>query len=121
MKAAILSIVMMGAIAALHISGNLMPYIMADSTFITAGLIGFAFICTILSTCRRKLMIWVIDNQVMPMLGLLGTVLGFMIALNGIVGAMEATKLAGVETALITTAAGMIAHLWLLVVREATR
>jgi len=103
-----------GALAALHISGVLLPFIESDATRIVPALITIAALCTIWARPRD----WVVDQQICPTLGLLGTVLGFMVALAGIEGDITADKLGGVTTALTTTAAGIIAHIWLLVVRE---
>lgn len=121
MRAAVLATVLAGALAALQIGGVLGPFIEDDATGIVLGLIALAAFCTALSGYWRKALVWVVENQVCPTLGLLGTVIGFMMTLEGITGDVTAAKMAGVSTALVTTATGMIAHLWLLVVREATR
>ncbi len=55
------------------------------------------------------------------MLGLLGTVAGFMIAITGAVEGDTALKFAGVSTALSTTAVGIVAHLYLLVMQRFMR
>lgn len=120
-RIAMLGIFYVGCLVAAYLLGFLDYLVGADQSGIVAVLTGLAFICTLLASTRRKLLVWVIDNQLAPMLGLLGTVLGFMVALEGITGDVTAAKLAGVHTALVTTAAGMIAHIWLLIVREATR
>lgn len=121
MRAAILLIVAAGALAALHLGGRLFPFIEADQTGIVLGLMALIGVCTALSRIWRKLIIWVIDHQICPTFGLLGTVIGFMATLEGVVGDITAAKLSGVETALVTTVTGLLAHIWLLIVREATR
>ena len=110
-----------GALGASYSVGALGDVIERDQTGIVYGLIAAALICTALAQTRRRVLIWVLDHQIAPIVGLLGTVLGFMAALAGITGDVTAAKLSGVETALVTTAVGMVCHIWLLVVREATR
>lgn len=109
------------ALVGLHIDGVLVPYIAADRTGIILAVAAVAVLATALARWRRKFMVWVIDQQVCPTLGLLGTVLGFTLALSGVAGDVSADKLAGVHMALNTTGAGLLAHLWLLCVRELTR
>lgn len=120
-RSAILLVVFVGALAALGIGGILGPALRADATYIVYTLLVMSAACTALAGARRAILIWTIEAQICPTLGLLGTVIGFMAALSGIVDDVSAAKMAGVETALVTTAAGMIVHLWLLVVREVTR
>lgn len=64
---------------------------------------------------------WTCEWAIPAMLGFLGTALGLMQALAGLVGDIDAQKLAGVETALVTTIVGIIATLFLLLSERISR
>lgn len=64
---------------------------------------------------------WLCDAGVPVLLGLLGTVAGFIMAIQGIQGDAEAAKISGVGTALSTTAVGLVAHLYLILMERVTR
>jgi hypothetical protein len=64
---------------------------------------------------------WICDHGLTLLFGLLGTVVGFMAALHGIVSGDEVAKLAGVATALSTTAVGMVSHLYLILLERVSR
>ena len=84
----------------------------ADRTFMTAG-IGLVFLVGLVMVTRAD-WAWV-DwlAGVLPALGLLGTFIGFAMAVRGLSG--PATDLAqlGLHTALNTTIAGIIGSVWL--------
>lgn len=64
---------------------------------------------------------WLCEHGVTLMLGLLGTVVGFMSAIAGAVSGDDAAKMDGVTTALTTTIAGMVSHLFLIVLEKVSR
>ncbi len=64
---------------------------------------------------------WVLEHGLTLMVGLLGTVVGFTIAINGAVTNDVAIKLSGVDTALTTTAVGIVTHIYLLVLQRVMR
>ena len=121
MKGLLLCLTGLTGLVALQLGGLLYPFIAADKTFIVPGLLVLTLVITSLATPYRRVLSWTLEHQIAPSLGLLGTVLGFAVALGGISGDITADKLAGVNTALNTTITGLMCHLWLLVTREATR
>lgn len=121
MKELILLITAAGLLALAHLAGVLEAVFTVDATGITYTIAALGAGGTLLARLCRGFLRWVCDQGVTVTLGLLGTVIGFMAALSGIVSADDTAKFAGVETALATTVVGVIAHLWLLVVREVTR
>lgn len=111
-----------GLLAASYVSGDLQAVIDGDTTGVVVWAIGaLGLFGTIAARKRRAWLRWICAEGVCTILGLFGTVVGFMIALAGITGDIQADKLGGIETALVTTAAGIIVHIWLLLVREFTR
>lgn len=121
MREAILVLTAIGLVALAGFFGLVELTLAADSTGIAWVILILGALCTLLARRWRALLTWTCDQGVAVTLGLLGTVIGFMNALSGIAAGDDATKLEGVETALVTTIVGVIAHLWLIVVREVTR
>ena len=118
----VLNIVGAALFAASVIHGiGLIPF-RADGTYMTWGIAGFFLIGLILAAFRNWGGVeWVADKLVF--LGLVGTVVGFIIALSGVdpatagetsaITPMVAKLIAGMGTALHTTLVGAIGYLWL--------
>lgn len=90
-----------------------------------SGLVWVVTAAAVLGTAAaylgRSWLEWMCDQGVCPMLGLLGTVVGFTMALDGVVNASDVSKLSGIHTALSTTAVGMVAHLYLILLERVGR
>lgn len=121
MREIILMVIAAGLLAVAVVSGNLQHVIDGDRTGIVWAVGALGFVGTACARWRRAWLTWMCDQGVAPLLGLLGTVIGFMMALGGLSSDAYAANMAGVETALTTTVAGVVVHLWLLLVREFTR
>jgi hypothetical protein len=88
--------------------------ITSDSTGIV-WVVAVAFVLGFVSLLRGPAVAdWMCDHGVTLMLGLLGTLVGFMAALTGAVDGDTAQKFSGVNSALVTTVAGLVAHMYLL-------
>lgn len=92
--------------------GAVIDLFATDLTGMTGG-IGAAFLCGIVAAFlgRWGAVEWIAEH--LPTLGLLGTVLGFAIALGGLTGDDLSIRNLGIHTALNTTIAGVIGSLWL--------
>lgn len=121
MRESVLLLTAFGLLAFGYVGGVVQPIYAGDSTGIVWGISGLALMGTVLARWRRGVLRFLCSEGVTMTLGLLGTVLGFIAALSGVVSGDEILKLDGVRTALFTTAAGIVGHLWLMLVREATR
>ena len=95
----------------------------ADATHISAGIAAITVAASISAgfARTREWLPWVVDNGVTLLLGLLGTVLGFMAAVQGMASADVAAKMGGVSTSNATTVAGLVCHLYLLVLARVVR
>ena len=84
----------------------------ADRTYMTAG-IALTFLVGLVMVWRSRWS-WV-DwlAGVLPALGLLGTFIGFAMAVNSLTGPATDMAALGLNTALNTTIAGIIASVWL--------
>ena len=100
---------------------GLVPF-QADSTYMTWGIAGvFLFGLVYAAFGKWGTVEWIADKLVF--LGLLGTVLGFIIALSGVdpatvgeasaIAPMVARLIDGMGTALHTTLVGAIGYVWL--------
>lgn len=121
MREAILLLTAGACLALAYVAGDLAALIAGDSTGLVWGVAGLGIVGTVMARRRRAWLVWLCEWQVTTLLGLLGTVLGIWQAMQGLDGTPGPEELAGAFTALTTTAAGLIVHLWLMVVREATR
>lgn len=103
-----------------------------DQTYMTSAMVVLAFI-TAASTMGRKWTHWhEFVTDLMPRLGLIGTVIGFMISLDASavadnletvddVKTMVIIVLSGMSVALTTTLAGLILQVWLDMQKRAIR
>ena len=89
------------------------PLFDQDTTHITYVIAGLT--AALGTTYRTKWTPWTVKHGVLLMFGLLGTVVGFMMALSGVTAGVDLTKMTGVTTALTTTIVGIVCHLYLLV------
>lgn len=92
--------------------GWLAYLIAGDRTYMTAAIGALMVIGLGLSLMRRWTWADFIKDH-LPTLGLLGTFIGFGMALSGVEGAEYVLRDMGVATALNTTVAGLIGYLWL--------
>lgn len=94
----------------------------SDRTGIVEGISALAIIGCFGSLYSRKLAAWI--ASFLPLLGLLGTVIGFMLAFGGDINPetmtdpegfkqLVAQMLSGLGTALSTTLVGIVAYIWL--------
>lgn len=103
-----------------------------DQTYITLGMIVVAVACSI-STLGKHWTDWhEFITDLMPRVGLIGTVIGFMISLDSSsvaenletiddVKSMIVVVLAGMSVALTTTLAGLVLQVWLDLQKRAIR
>ncbi len=90
----------------------LVPFFTADQIGLTALVAGVGAIGVVGVAIRRwSLVAYLKDN--LPTLGLLGTVVGFSMAVAGLSGDDFELKFLGLDTALNTTIAGLVGSLWL--------
>lgn len=83
-----------------------------DRTYMTSVIAAVLLIGVLLAGFERWQWVeWIV--MALPIMGLLGTVIGIKIAVSGISGEEIALRDLGVATALNTTIAGMIGALWL--------
>jgi len=61
---------------------------------------------------------WLCEQGITLLIGLLGTIIGFWMALSGVVTGAEDLKLDGLGTALSTTVCGLVTHFYLLVMER---
>lgn len=107
-------ICVLGIFSAGLFSGVIQPVFENDKTYITYFIVFSTIIISFIPSIRD----WVCDNALTLFLGLLGTVLGFSMAIYGISNENSLAKLEGVNTALNTTIVGLISHIYLLVLRK---
>lgn len=103
-----------------YAEGWLTYLIAGDRTYMTAA-IGALLICGLVASILRQ---WTWADFIrdhLPTLGLLGTFIGFGMALGGVEGAEYELRDLGVATALNTTVCGLIGYLWLGVTRMVCR
>lgn len=93
----------------------------ADSTGIVWLVTAVTLLGTLAAFSGPSWLTWICDHGLTLLFGLLGTVVGFLAALQGIVSGDEVAKLAGVSTALSTTAVGMVCHLYLILLERVSR
>lgn len=121
MRLAVLNIAVAGALVLAYLEGWLHIF-EADETFLSAAIFGVTVFCIgALHLGYRKFAEGFIDQAVE--LGLIGTVIGFVIAMSGIdaaaagdvnrISGMVATLLNGMGIALCTTLAGALCRTWL--------
>ena len=91
--------------------GLLVPFFVADRT----GLVVLIAVVALIGVANVGLRRWddvAFISKHLPSLGLLGTVVGFSVAIAGLTADFD-IKLLGLHTALNTTLAGLVGHLWL--------
>jgi peptidoglycan/LPS O-acetylase OafA/YrhL len=99
-------------LAAACVAGWVWPLIASDRTYMTAGICLLMLVGLALVPIRRWTWVgWIAD--LLPTLGLLGTVIGLAIAISGSEGNEYSLRSLGVATALNTTIAGIIGRVWL--------
>lgn len=64
---------------------------------------------------------WLCEQGIVLMIGLLGTIIGFWLALSGVLSGTEELKLQGLGTALSTTIVGLVGHFYLLITEKIGR
>ncbi len=113
----ILAITALSLLAAGAVAGVVQPLFVADATYLTYASVLVAVFCTFNASWLE----WVCKHGLTIMLGLLGTVVGFWHALEGMALGDDIIKVAGVSTALTTTVVGMICHLYLVLIQRVSR
>lgn len=94
------------------IAGWVWPLVETDRTYMTGAIAALFAIGLALVILRQWHWVeWI--RQVLPGLGLLGTFIGFSIAVGGVEGGDYDLRNLGVATALNTTIVGLIGNLWL--------
>ena len=83
----------------------------ADVTKLTLAVAGLVLIASFVGPHWRR---WLCDQGVPLLLGLMGTMIGFWIALEGAISGGQEMKLEGLGTALSTTICGLVAHFYLI-------
>jgi len=83
----------------------------ADATNITLGIAGMALVAPFIGASWRR---WLGDQGVTLLFGLMGTMIGFWLALEGAIQGADELKMAGLGAALSTTIAGLVAHFYTL-------
>lgn len=102
--------------AALFVAGWLQGAVegvfMSDQTYLTFG-IAAVFLAGLALAARNRWEGVEYVSLILPTLGLIGTVIGFKMALTGVAGDDIVIRDAGVHVALNTTIVGMSGSLWL--------
>jgi peptidoglycan/LPS O-acetylase OafA/YrhL len=102
---------LLGLIAA-TLQGWVWPLIETDRTYMTAGIfLTFLIGLVMVLLARWTWVDWLAG--VLPALGLLGTFIGFAMAVNSLSGPATDMAQLGLNTALNTTIAGIIGSVWL--------
>jgi hypothetical protein len=110
-----------GLVYAAALAGWLQHVIVADGTGIVWGTMGLAGLTFATAAWTSEFIDWACEHGLTLLLGLLGTLTGFMAALSGVTDGDIVQKLAGIETALSTTVVGLVCHLWLIAAARALR
>lgn len=121
MRELFLLITAAGAMAMAYVAGAIQPVFANDQTGIVWAIAGLGVLGTLLARRKRMALVWLCEHHVAPLLGLLGTVIGVMLAMQSFNGVPGPEQLGGVFVALNTTAAGLTVQLYLMLVREITR
>lgn len=124
LRLAVVQVIACALLGVAWLQGLVSEAIEADRTHIIVWLIAAVALVMSLATWwqrGRSWTAWTCEWAIPAMLGFLGTTLGLMQALEGLVGDVDAQKLAGVETALVTTAVGITATLYLLLIERVSR
>lgn len=116
-KSAIFFITVLGLVAAGCVVGMVQPLFIGDSTYLTYGIVGIAVFLTFSASLRD----WCCEHGITLLLGLLGTVIGFSMALQGVEASDQVMKMNGVQTALNTTIVGLTSHLYLIIQQRINR
>jgi len=115
---AILALTALALLAAGAVAGVIQPLFAADGTGLTYASAALAVFGTVAPKDWLK---WLVKHGLTIMLGLLGTVLGFWTALEGLSVEDDIVMQSGVATALTTTVVGMVAHLYLTLLLRVSR
>lgn len=124
LRLAVIQVIACALLGVAWLQGLVTEAIESDSTHIIVWTIATVVLATSLATWwqrGRAWTAWTCEWAIPAMLGFLGTALGLMQALAGLTGDVDAQKLAGVETALVTTIVGIIATLYLLLIERVSR
>jgi hypothetical protein len=113
-RAIVYIICVVGLVAAGIFSGVVQPVFENDKTYITY----FISTITVFVSFMPSIRDWLCDNAIILFLGLLGTILGFSLAISGISDDDIVTKIDGVSTALNTTIVGIVGHLYLISLKK---
>lgn len=120
----LLSVGLLSLIVGQHYFSFINEVISRDQTYMSTGMLILAIICSI-STLGKTWNHWhEFCTDLMPRLGLVGTVIGFMLALDASVVAdrletvddvktMIIVVLSGMSVALTTTLTGLVLQIWL--------
>ena len=111
----------LGLLSAGVYAGVVQRALFADQTGIVWVLIALACVASCATRWRYLFSDWIVEHGLLILLGLLGTVVGFMQAITGVLADDSIVKMAGVDTALSTTAVGLVAHIYLLIMQRAMR
>lgn len=99
-------------LAAATLQGWVWPLFEADQTYMTAGIFAtFVVGLVMVLLARWSWVDWLAG--VLPALGLLGTFIGFAMAVDSLSGPATEMSQLGLNTALNTTIAGIIGSVWL--------
>ena len=109
MKLALMHVGGMFGLGVFYLQGLLFLPFTSDRTHLSV-VIGIVFIGGVIEAFRSNWGRVEKAIHILPALGLLGTILGFLIMLKG---GVSADDLSGVYTALYTTLIGMIGMIWL--------
>lgn len=94
------------------VQGTVSSVVYGDVTRITWG-IGLMTLIGLYAAYNRRWEALRYIAGILPLLGLLGTVIGIKIAIGGVEGQDFALRDFGIDTALNTTIAGIVGSLWL--------
>lgn len=114
----ILALTALALLTAGAVAGVIQPLFASDGTYLTYASAAVAVFGTV---CSRDWLEWIVKHGLTIMLGLLGTVLGFWGALEGLSVDDDIVMQSGVSTALTTTVVGMVAHLYLVLIQRVSR
>ena len=113
--------VTLALISAGILGGIVQRALFSDQTGIVWLVVGLGIMGSISSRWFPALNDWLCEHGMSLMLGLLGTVIGFMGAIIGATTGDVTAKLVAVETALSTTMVGLVVHMYLLIMQRLMR
>ena len=103
------------------LTGVVQNALLLDQTGIVWVVVTIGIVGSISARWKPSLNDWFCEHGMPLMFGLLGTVVGFMAAITGVIADDQLAKMAGVDTALSTTAVGLVTHICLLTMQRMMR